>query len=245
MDRIPSRLNRDTIVEAIFELRFTSKTDSVADILPGLLFQHVSQSFPKIERLGVTQLPTPLLQSNANLRYAPHYKLVGNHYNLQVGEHVFSISCPRPYSGWDEFRKKIHDLIRILRNTKLIDDVERFSVKYVNVIPADGKTPMDQLRVKLQAGPFDLGSRATHLRTEIIEDDFLNIVQISSQITAKLSETEVVEGVLVDIDTICQRKFTDIWNEFSDLLEDAHTTEKKIFFNLLQKRTIEQLEPQW
>ncbi len=245
MDRIPDKLGQDTIIEAVFELRFLSTKDSVADILPGLLYQHVSESFPKIERLGITQLPLSLIQSEASFRYAPHYKLIGDHYSMQVGEHVFSINCPRPYGGWDEFKSKIHELVDILRGTDIIETVERFSVKYVNVIPMQNDASLDQLKVSLTAGPFDLGKQATLLRTEVIEDGFLNIVQISTQVSTTLKDSEVVEGVLLDIDTICQRDFSNFWDEFDGLLEQAHNVEKKIFFGLLKESTIDNLDPQW
>jgi uncharacterized protein (TIGR04255 family) len=152
MERFPEKLGRDTIIEALFELRFSSTNESVADILPGLLYPHIRDEFPKIERLGVSQLPVSLLQNDSNFRYAPYYKLSGDHYYIQVGKHVFSIGCPRPYSGWPEFRSKIHALVGLLRDTGLIDSIERFSIKYTNLIPEPSDFSLAQLNVNFRTG---------------------------------------------------------------------------------------------
>ena len=59
MPRIPVKLNKDTIVEALFEIRFNSSKGSIADLLPGLLFGSIANEFPTIEKLPITNLPSP------------------------------------------------------------------------------------------------------------------------------------------------------------------------------------------
>jgi len=245
MDKLPKKLEKDTIVETIFEVRFTSKTTAIANILLGLLFQEFRSEFPKVERLGVAELPQQIIQSDANIRYAHHYKLVGDRFALQIGEHVCSISCPRPYVGWSEFQPKIIELLEFLNKADLIDLPERFSVKYVNVVPTDSEGTLDGLRLSVAADNFELNDRPLNLRTEILEGDFHNLVQISSRITAKIRGAEEINGVLLDIDTIYRGKFQDIWSEIPALLEEAHSVEKQVFFGLLTKDTIEKLGPHW
>lgn len=246
MEHFPEKLGHDTIIEALFELRFTSANESVADILPGLLYPNIRSEFPTIERLAITQLPIPVLQADDNLRYMPHYKLSGDHYYLQLGKHVFSIGCPRPYSGWSQFSEKIHALMDLLRQTNILDSIERFSIKYTNLIPESGDFSLAPLEVNLKAGAFDLETLPTHIRTEVMQDGFLNIIQISSRVTATTQTNQTLEGVLLDIDTISwQHDLSNFWDVYADLLEHAHLVEKRIFFSMLTKETIERLEPHW
>jgi len=38
-DKIPIRLGKQPLIEAVWEVRFTSEKQSVADLLPGLIFK--------------------------------------------------------------------------------------------------------------------------------------------------------------------------------------------------------------
>lgn len=245
MSKILERLGKDTIVEAIFEMRFSSNIESVADFLPGLLFQNLRERFPQSVRLPAADIPFHIRQKDPNLHYVPQHKLIGDGYNLSIGERVFSISCQRPYTGWQkEFKGVLLDLINKVQSTNVIDNVERFSLKYVNILPSEKDFDLNMMDINLCAGKYDLSSaRPTHIRTEIIEGSFLNIIQISSGALAEISKGKTIRGTLLDIDTIKQGPFSDFWSDATDLLEAAHTVEKNLFTSFVSDETLESLEP--
>ena len=246
MPRIPVKLNKDTIVEALFEIRFNSSKGSIADLLPGLLFGSIANEFPTIEKLPITNLPSLVILSEPNLRYSPQHRLIGEKYSLLIGEHVFAISCPKPYVGWSEFYPAIIKLTGLLEKTNLISEVERFSIRYVNLIPSkEAESSPEKLRTNLTLGSYNLGEKVTQLRTEIIERDFLNVIQVASNTTIELVTGEKLQGCLLDIDTIRLGKFADFWKELPVLLQSAHDVEKMIFFGVLTDKTINELEPIW
>lgn len=245
MVRLPKKLEKDTIIDSIFEVRFSSDSDAVSSILLGLLFQKYRSEYKKVEHLGPSQMPTQLVENDANLRYAHHYRLIGNEYSLHIGNHVASISCAKPYAGWSNFKPKIIDLLSFLESTSLIDRPERFSIKYINVIPTGTTTLLNGTKLAIQAGDFDLTARPLSLRAEIINGDFTNIVQVSTGISATTSKKEQVEGTLLDIDTIYTGSWKDFWTDVDGLLDEAHVAEKEVFFGLLTKDMIDSLEPQY
>lgn len=248
MAKIPQSLERDPIVEAIFEIRFSSRTEFVANILPGLFYPHVRDQFPKLESLPTANIPAQFQVLEPSLKYRPHNRMSSNNYMVLTGEHVLSVSCRRPYTGWKDFSAVIHKFVDILHKTELADIIERFSLKYVNLLDeeTDSKEQFRMTELSVQLGSYTLTDHLTYVRTEINKDGFVNVVQIISGASVQIEGAAPVNGLLVDIDTIFNGPFTDFWTELPDLLERAHATEKSIFFeNVLTRETIDKRGPVW
>ena len=143
------------------------------------------------------------------------------------------------------FQPKIMELAEILKETSLITRPERFSLKYIDVIPLTESPSLKPLRVVVKLGTHDLTSNHVQLRTELPENGFLHIVQIVSSAQAVLSTGEHFEGLLLDIDTICQREPGEFWSDFLPLLNRAHQLDKNLFFHILTDETIDKLEPEY
>lgn len=244
---LPKRLRKEPLLEAVWEIRFSSDVESVVELLPGLIYKELAGTFTKITRLPAANLPGSFLQQDASLKYVPTVRLDGDQpYSIQIGEHVVSLSCPRPYTGWIEFGKKIRELAQMLRATKLLTRPERFSLKYIDIVSGDGTPSIAPLAVDLKLGGHDLAHEPVHLRTEIREEEqFLHIVQIGSPTQATLPTGDTYNGVLLDIDTISPAHDQDFWSSFDNRLDLAHELSKKLFFRLLTEETIKSLEPEY
>jgi uncharacterized protein (TIGR04255 family) len=155
------------------------------------------------------------------------------------------LSCRRPYSGWENFKSTIFELAEKLRETGLLGTVERFSLKYIDIIPVRTQPSLDPLDIDLQLGALSISNYPVQLRTEIAKNSFIHIVQIVTPAKAMAPTGESFEGVLFDIDTIYRTGDDDFWRVFSDNLANAHTSSKQMFFDLLKEDTIEQLEPEY
>lgn len=242
---VPKRLKKEPLLEALWEIRFSSDTEQVADLLPGMIYKAMGAEYPKIERLPAANLPSSVLKHDETLRYVPTIRLEGNPYSIQIGEHVVSLSCRRPYTGWKEFESKIMELAEMLKGTSLLNRLERFSLKYTDIIQLTEMPSLEPLQVVVKLGTLDLTKYPVHLRTELRENGFLHIIQIASPAKAVLLTREHFEGLLIDIDTIYQRETSELWLEFRDQLNRAHQLSKNLFFRLLTKETITQLEPEY
>lgn len=242
---VPKRLRKEPLLEAVWEIRFSSDTESVADLLPGLIYKTMGTEYPKIERLPVANLPSAVVQQDAKLRYMPTVRLEGNPYSIQIGEHVVSLSCRRPYTGWGKFEPKIIELAEMLKETYLLSRPERFSLKYIDVISLGEPPSLNLLEILIKLHTRELTTDLVQLRTELRENGYLHIVQIVSPAEAILSKEERFEGVLLDIDTICQQDGNKFWIDFREKLNRLHQLNKNLFFRLLKKETIEKLEPEY
>ncbi len=241
----PRCLHKAPIVEFIWELRFSSELTNISEVFPGLLYSKLSPTPSHVGKLPHANLPLEVLQQDPNLRYIPTVRLDWESpYIIQLGEHVISLNGQRSYTGWSDFKDKIVEVARLLSDTKLINKIERFSVKYINVLSSKNhpKFPLD---AQLRLGNCDLTQRAFHVRTELKENDFLQIIQVISPLKAELM-SEILEGTLIDIDTIYDAEIgCDFLQGCSELLDKAHELNKNTFFSFLTKSSLSELEPEY
>lgn len=246
-NKIPVRLKKEPLLEVVWEIRFTSTKKAVADLLPGLIYKALPDKYPNIVRLPVADIPAPIAEQDPNLRYLPKIRLEGGNHAVQIGEHMVSLSCRRPYSGWENFSKDVRSLIAIVHDTGLIDQLERFSLKYIDLIQLKQPPDLRCLNIDLKLSGHQIDTQPVQLRTEIREDGLIHIIQIVSPAEASLpGDTERLKGVLLDIDTISSiSKKNGYWDEVESRRDKAHLASKRIFFNLLTAGTIEELEPEY
>lgn len=245
-NKMPTRLKKEPLIEAVWEIRFTSAKPSVSDLLPGVVFKALPDKYSNIVRLPSADIPALLVEHDPKFRYVPKIRLEGRNQAVQIGERVVSLSCRRPYSGWKTFSDDIRTVIKIVRDTGLIDRLERFSLKYIDLIELDQLPSLSCLNLELKMGGYEINTRPVQLRTEIKEGDLIHIIQIVSSAEASIpGESGRVSGVLLDIDSIRPMKENESWSDVDNNLDDVHLSSKKMFFDLLTPETTDNLEPEY
>ena len=237
MKRLPIKLTTDPIVEAVFELRFVPAQVAGADLLLGSLFAPMKDRFPTLTRLPTGDLPEALLKLEPNLRFQPRIRLTGTRFSLLLGDYSLMVAASCPYAGWSMYQAVISEAISLAKESGVVKSVERFSIKYINLLPAEtvraqfGKTLFNS-----QLGGRDLLTNLTTTKTEFDEDGFTNIVELAPQSTTEIDGKKIT-GLLVNVDTIAT-KVADFWNNCDAQIARAHTVEKRIFFSILTPETI-------
>lgn len=244
--RIPVRLRKEPLIEAVWEVRFTSAKPSVAELLPGLIYQALPDKYPDTVRLPAADIPAAITEQDPKLRYVPKIRLEGGNQAVQIGEHVLSLSCRRPYTGWKTFAADIRKIIEVVRGTGLIEHLERFSLKYIDLIELEEPPDLGCLNIALRLGGLEMRTFPVQLRTEIREDGLIHIVQIVSPAEVSIpGDPRKYVGVLLDTDSINMFIEQGTWEEIDARLDAVHTASKNMFFNLLTPETIEKLEPEY
>lgn len=245
-DRIPARLKKEPLFEAIWEIRFSGSQSPVADLLPGMLFKTFPGKYGTATKLFPADMPAFIAENDPALRYAPKIRLEGGNQLIQIGDRVVSLNCRRPYTGWVKFSADIRELAKVLQETGLIERLERFSLKYIDLIELEHPTGLAHLALDLKMGEHDLAAQPVQLKTEITENDLRHIIQIISPAEVRLPGREnPLKGVLVDIDSISPIAADESWDAITQRLDDVHAASKKMFFNMLKRETIEALEPEY
>lgn len=242
---LPKRLEKEPLIDAVFEIRFQSATPA-SSILPGLLFGRL-EGEKKIEKLPIAQLPEQVRISDPNLKYAPVLRIVWKNFSLMISDNGLTVGCMLPYPGWSSFKEIILEVIGYLSNSNVINKVERYSIKYVDIIPANSlKDQVSAVNLELVIGKHKLDKEFYQVRVDIPIDDFVNIIILSSAANVILPSGEKRSGVAVDIDTILDLgkvPIEDIYAKLDKNLEKMHDLNGKIFFSCLTEKTIENLGP--
>src|ERR1700694_4860923 len=131
---LPVVLKTDTIYECVFEVRFAVGNPSMADLLPGMLFQRLRQYFSTSRQLPMFAFPQALRDADPNLRYQPTHALEGKDLTLTFGPYVLGMSFPKPYGGWRVVQPRILECMQAALDTQLPGAPERFSLKYINLL---------------------------------------------------------------------------------------------------------------
>ena len=248
MAPLPVALKSDTIVECVFEVRFAAGNPSAADLLPGMVFDRLRKYFQNSTQLPIAQIPKLLRDQNPQLLYQPTHALQGrNNVRMMLGQRVVALSFAKPYQGWEFVQSRIVECIQGVLSTDLTGTPERFSLKYSNVLShGRDENDLSQLKLRVSLDEFTLRAAATVIRAEIDRNDCINIVEVMSGATVVLQLPAGVvqaKGVLLSVDTVRNGPFANFSKDLPQMLETAHTTEKEIFFGLLEKQTLEKLGP--
>jgi uncharacterized protein (TIGR04255 family) len=243
---LPQKLGKEPLVEAAFELRFKPKA-LMSSILPGLVYAKFSGD-KTIEQMPIADLPPPILATlDPNLRYAPAIRIHWQNFLILSGNQSAGLSCKLPYPGWSAgFKPAILQLASLIGEAAIVETVERFSLKYTNIIPADLGVVTSVADFTLRLGRTDAANNLFQIRAEIPKDDLISIVQIAAQASVTFPDGSNRKGVAIDVDTIAplnNAPFAFFLENAPENLDRVHSEAKAIFFGCLRPDTIAKLEP--
>jgi uncharacterized protein (TIGR04255 family) len=249
MPGTPTKVERDTVFECVFEIRFAEGHPSAEEFLPGVLFQALGNRFKPSAPQQIAQIPKQFRQADANMRYMATHALEADNMRLMFGSRVAALSFPKPYVGWVAVRPLILEIFRAISGTKLIGAIERLALKYTNILDVGiDEHDIGQLQVDIKLNGFKHRNAGLIIKTEIERNDSTVVVQILTganvAIAAHGNKTEG-KGVLLSVDVIREIQSLDFFEELPGLLDALHETEKEVFFGLLTPETLEKLNPSW
>ncbi len=243
--KLPIKLRAEPLIDAVFEVRFICAFPA-SSILPGLLFSKLDGN-KTIESLPVAQLPKQFRDADPNLQFSPLNRIDWDKFYINIGDQSLSIGIKHPYPGWNLFQPAIIKVIEVIKDSHIIGSIERYSLKYIDLIPSSSiKDQVSFINSDITLAGHKLEKEAFQLRIEIPKDGFINAVHIISSAKATIHTGESREGLVVDVDTISNQKFSSIEDflvDFEKKLSVIHSVNKEIFFDCLTENTIELLRP--
>lgn len=239
--KLPTKLEAEPLIDAVFELRFSCAFPA-SHILPGLLFSKL-EGDKIIENLPVSQLPKNLRDADPNLQYQPLSRIQWDKFYINIGDQSISVGIKLPYPGWSNFKTAIINIVDIIKDSKIINSVDRYSLKCIDLIPSrDIKEQVSFINSSIMIANHKLEKEAFQIRIEIPKDNIINIVQIVSPAKVTLSPNDSREGIIIDIDTIFNEKsltIDELFIDFDNKISTIHIINKEMFFDCLKKETID------
>lgn len=243
--KLPKVLKREPIVDAVFEVRF-SGSPQLADILPGMLFSRLEPK-PKIHRQAAADIPQQLRAADQNLTFVPVLQLELERFTVSIGDRNVVVGCKLPYPKWPAFKKQILETTAIIAEVGVDSNVERFSVKYVNLIPAESYAEqIAKIEVGVRIGILEVVDNHFNLQVHYKEGETLHIFKVVTGANARLVTGEMRQGVVVDVDSIRNiepRPYPKFAESLEPELEALRQSNKVKFFSCLKPETIEEMGP--
>lgn len=245
--KLPKTLDREPLVDAVFEVRMGG-APQLADLLPGALFGQLKPR-PTLHRLAAAEIPQPIRDQDPNLAFSPVIRLEWDKFTISLGDRNLVIACKLPYPKWPAFRNAILDIVEKVAQVGIAGPVERYSVKYVNLIQAP--TLADQIaKINLAVRVGDVEAKDDNLSVQVHrkEGDTLHIMSVLTGAHGRIPDGKLVFGVIVDIDSIRTVHFSD-FGAFAVKLEPAveslRQANKIKFFSCLTEATINEMGPKY
>ncbi|HAT50925.1 MAG TPA: hypothetical protein DCS88_11410 [Alphaproteobacteria bacterium] len=244
VDKLPKKLMKEPLIDAVFEIRFQSHVPA-SNVLPGFLFGELDGE-KTIHQLPIGKIPQDIRNAESNLIFSPVFQLLWEKFVISIGDRSLVIGCKFPYPGWDVFKISILRIVEIVKRVKIIQSVQRFSMKYTDILPSgDLSEQISMINMSISIGE-NIEKGNFSLKVEIPDDRFIHLVSVISSAHVKLQDSSKREGIVIDIDTVSNMDAQDfnLWAEqLPKNLEIIHKANKIMFFKCLHPQTITDLEP--
>ena len=234
--KLPKSISPCPIKEAVAEVRFESNVPP--DAVFGIAYQALKSDFAKAEPLPVLALPANFRNADKDLTFQPHYRLVGQTCGVLVGPKVISVGVRGEYPGWETLSKSVKSTMRQFHQTGIVKRIIRFGLRYISFFAFD---IYPKLELKITANDSSLDGEETFFKTVLASQGCKSLLQIGKglALVGKPGET----GSVIDIDSFTTNSDGDFVNVLDSFLEEAHQTEKKLFFKLLKSDFLKTLNP--
>lgn len=240
--RVPKRLAKNPIIDAIAEVRFSSSIPN--DAVIGLVYSKLQDVFGKPEDQPILQVPAALRESDPNLKYQPCYRFTKPGNVLLVGPHAVALST-YPYSDWSNASPLLGDVLGRLHEARLFEKIERIGLRYVNFF--ENINILDHSTLVLEVRKTSIADQSVVLRTERGSDVFKVITQISNRAVAQVAGISK-NGSILDLD-IVKEDLTIAQDSLPSSLMDLFVAANKVadfeFFNLLADDFIATFGPEY
>ena len=234
--KIPIKIEKCRIVEAILEIRF--KTDVPSDAIFGKVYDKFIEEFPKQNDLDILKIPKVFREQDDNLKFKPHYVFSNKDgYQIRIGPEVMSIISSKPYPGWSEYSKIIHNAIEKFKETGIPKSFLRVGYRVINFFNFEENLIEGNLfsKTKLALKHEDEDLQAPAFLQLITEKDGVqNNLQLAT--TTAYSNKK---GASFDIDSSLE--FDENNMDVDEVIEKCHESLNYSFFSNLTTEFINEL----
>lgn len=245
INRLPVRLETVPLFEATFELRFRPTREDAVDLLPGILFSALGDRYGRSEATPLASLPRAIRSQDSKLWYQAHYRLLGENGGVFVGDRVAGLNHGPPYDGWSTFLPQIEALLEVISRNEIIEHLERYSMKFTNVLMGEPGRRLDLLDFEVELADYELAEAGMSFRTELKDDRLIRIIEIVPAATINNPRTKPIDGLLLSLDCINPSPEDGFLTSPQAGLEEVHTELKSLFFSIITNDTLESLGPEY
>lgn len=147
------------------------------------------------------------------------------------------VSRLKPYYGWDAFSAETIRAWDIYRDLAKPSAMQRFELRFINLIPLDSKEPLAKILKEPPSCPSSLPLAGfLYQSTFKVPDRYLSVKVVK---TLKPGNKGAGPGLILDINVFTTASFSVEMAEWGDLLPTMRWLKNRVFFDLLTPDAIE------
>jgi uncharacterized protein (TIGR04255 family) len=241
---LPERIDPDAIVEALVEFRF--EHSELPELVLGRLLDTQAWEGHTQKRLPAADIPQPIREMDANLRYQPLVELRKSDGDrvAKIGGNVMSYHVVGQYPGWTTFRTEIEKTLQEVITKLKSPQFSRIGLRYINALRPEEHYVRGLMDTNIV---IKVGERTL---TESVNVNYNRAFGANHIVTVKVATPDLVTGnlragysLLCDIDVGSK-----VGNAITDYagviawIQEAHILEKTEFFAILPDNVINKLD---
>lgn len=237
-EKLPVSIDPCPIVEAIFEVRFTSLQPW--ENMPGLLYAQIREKYPSQKRLPLADFPEEFRRQDSGLQHLPLLQFHGEHFLVQLGPRCMSlVTKPNHYPGWVAIQRELEWLIPKLQAGGFVSETERIGVRYIDFFSAN---VFEILHLEMRLGEDAPNLPQTDVTT-ILRHDAMTIRLHASNAAILGAGADARQGSVLDVDCWFGALDADCFQNGMDRFSEAHQTIKGLFFGLMKPEVLANFHP--
>ncbi|MCH7396506.1 TIGR04255 family protein [Belliella sp. DSM 107340] len=235
--KLPSKISPDRIKDSIIEVRYSSKLPF--DILLGIFFESLDDDYTYANRPNLHSTPF-VLESNVKLSISGSALFFNKKIKIEFLPNIMVFNCLESYLGWEEYFDEVKKVLVQINNTKRIESYLRIGLRYISEYP--NMDIHDITKFSFSFGMPKIQSENFIFRSEFFENNFIIVLNLANNLNLIGSDNIVSKISNIDIDVIRDVNISDL-DELLQIISNAHSEEKKVFFDILNERFLNELKP--
>lgn len=242
MARLPDKITPDNLKDTVVEYRFLS--DLPYEILPGLVYQELKDSFSVLHRPNTQAIWQFDPQRSIQFGGVEGVQLFSEYVNIRIADRLLIFNLMEKYPGWTSYFRCVGDVVKNLFEKRLVKSVSRIGLRYISEYPGMSVLEVMKERPVLSL-PQGEGQNITY-RTEIRTEDYTIVLNVADRVAKQDVVLPESFFSLIDIDVF--KVFAPPLPDTETVLcvtDQLHKIEKEVFFGLLNDDYIQTLNPEY
>lgn len=238
---LPLKLDPCPIVEAAFEIRFTTSTPWIE--LPGLISNLLDkQQYQGRKALPLNGLPDEWKQRIPGAVHMPHYQFTSEEFIVNLAPQMIGLCVQTMhYPGWSNVERELRTFLNAVTKAGFMKEGARLGVRYTDFFEQD---------------IFDYVELGMAINGKPITDEerqFTSVFQESQmKVRLMLANGAVLDnghgprrGSILDVDVAFDAMDFDLKTNVLDRFSEAHALIKSLFFGLINDDLLASLKPEY
>jgi uncharacterized protein (TIGR04255 family) len=234
--KLPKSISPCPIKESVSEVRFEPNVPE--DAVFGIVYQALKMEFAQVKQLPILSLPVEFRTGDKDLMFQPYYRLENAHSTVLLGPRTISVGMRGEYPGWAVHSSRIKAILLHFYQAGVVGKISRFGLRYISFFGFD---IFPNLLLKITVDSDSLEGEETFFKTVLSARDCKSLLQIRKGVA--LTTKPDTKGSVVDIDSFETNIEGDFVSRLDNFLENAHRSEKELFFRLLKPEFLKTLNP--